>query len=232
MKKISFFVTLFSLVIILVIPPHLSATTRGFYSVVSKQGQSIYLYKDYHAIVVGINDYEWWPKLPNAVNDAKQVAGRLKKMGFQVKLVLNPSSRELRTVLTKLIYKTGREVDRAILFYYAGHGGTETLADGTKMGFIIPKDCPFLEKNPMGFGTHAISMKEIETASLRIKSKHVLMLFDSCFSGSLFSLVRAVPADITEKSARPVRQYITAGTEDESVPDHKGSPTRYLGKKC
>ena len=62
-------------------------------------------------------------------------------------------------------------------------------------------------------------MKEIESISLRIRAKHVLMLFDSCFSGSLFALVRAVPEDITEKSTLPVRQYITAGREDEQVPD-------------
>jgi hypothetical protein len=62
-------------------------------------------------------------------------------------------------------------------------------------------------------------MRDIESISLRIKAKHVLMLFDSCFSGSLFALVRAVPAAITEKSALPVRQYITAGGEDEQVPD-------------
>jgi hypothetical protein len=62
-------------------------------------------------------------------------------------------------------------------------------------------------------------MKDIEAYSLRIRSKHLLMLFDSCFSGSLFSMVRAVPEDISEKSSQPVRQYITAGTEEEQVPD-------------
>jgi hypothetical protein len=62
-------------------------------------------------------------------------------------------------------------------------------------------------------------MREIEAVSLKIKSKHVIMLFDSCFSGSLFSLVRSIPDNITAKSALPVRQYITAGTENEQVPD-------------
>jgi hypothetical protein len=32
-------------------------------------------------------------------------------------------------------------------------------------------------------------------------------------------MVRAVPEDISEKSSQPVRQYITAGTEEEQVPD-------------
>ena len=108
MKKITLFASLFTLMITLIIPLHLSATTRGFYNVVLKQGQSIYLYKDYHAIVVGISDYEWWPELPNAVNDAKEVADRLKKMGFQVKLVLNPISAKYERLDSAGTWRTGR----------------------------------------------------------------------------------------------------------------------------
>jgi HEAT repeat protein len=140
-------------------------------------------------------------------------------LGFTVKLFSNPNSAELKKVLNDMAYGYGREENRALLFYYAGHGQTEMLADGTKLGYIIPRDCPLLRDDPQGFVNRAVSMKDIETCSLRIRAKHVLMLFDSCFSGSLFSLVRAVPEDITEKSSLPVRQYITAGTEDETVPD-------------
>jgi hypothetical protein len=192
--------------------------TRGI-RVTAKQGQSLYLYMDYHALVVGVSNYEIWPKLPYAVKDAKEVASKLKDMGFKVRLIIDPTSQEMRTALNEMVYKTGLEVNRGLLFYYAGHGETETLADNTKMGYIIPKDSPLLKKDPLGFAAQAISMREIESISLRIKSKHVLMLFDSCFSGSLFGLVRAVPDDITEKSSFPVRQYITAGGEDEQVPD-------------
>jgi len=201
-----------------IFPTLLFATSRGI-RVTAKEGQSLYFYKDYYALIVGISNYEKWPKLPNAVNDAKEVAAKLKELGFEVKTVLDPTSREMKTVLNEMVYTMGGEENRAILFYYAGHGETETLADKTKMGYIIPRDCPLLDKNPMGFATHAISMRDIESASMRIKSKHVVMLFDSCFSGSLFALVRAVPHDITEKSTLPVRQYITAGREDEQVPD-------------
>ncbi|UCG11615.1 MAG: DUF1566 domain-containing protein [Deltaproteobacteria bacterium] len=62
-------------------------------------------------------------------------------------------------------------------------------------------------------------MKDMEMLALRVKSKHMLMLFDSCFSGSLFALARTAPTDITEKSVYPVRQFITAGGADETVPD-------------
>jgi len=224
MKKISFFIIL-SLLGLSLISSHLFAATRGI-RVVSKHGQSLYLYKDYHALVVGVSDYEKWPDLPNAIKDAEEVSRILKRLGFTVELVSNPNSTELKKALNDMAYRYGREENRALLFYYAGHGETEILADRTKLGYIIPRDCPLLRDDPQGFVNRAISMKDIEAYSLRIRSKHVLMLFDSCFAGSLFSLVRAVPEDITEKSSLPVRQYITAGTEDETVPD------RSMFKRC
>jgi uncharacterized caspase-like protein len=197
---------------------YLSAASRGI-RVVSKKGQPVYLYKDYHAVVIGVSDYEHWPTLPNAVKDAQEVFEAVKLLGFEANLVTNPTYQELRKVLNDLTYKYGREQNRALLFFYAGHGETEVMADGTRLGYIIPRDCPLLREDPQGFVNRAISMKDIEAYSLRIRSKHLLMLFDSCFSGSLFSMVRAVPEDISEKSSQPVRQYITAGTEEEQVPD-------------
>jgi uncharacterized caspase-like protein len=207
------------LLVVLLIVPSFSASTVNGIRVIDKEGRGLNLYKDYYALVVGISDYEKWPKLPNPVNDAREVAAKLKDLGFQVRMVLDPTTQEIKAALNDLVYETGRDEQRAILIYYAGHGETEDLADGTKMGYIIPKDCPLLKKDPKGFATHAVSMRDIESVSLRIQSKHVLMLFDSCFSGSLFNLVRAVPDDISEKSALPVRQYITAGRQDEPVPD-------------
>ena len=194
------------------------AATRGIHAV-SQEGQNLFLYKDYRALVIGVSNYDHWPKLPHADDDAIEVADKLKKLGYGVDLVLDPAHKDLRDALNRLVYFTGKEENRAILVFYAGHGETELLADSTKMGYIIPRDCPILKKDPMGFAAHAISMREIEAVSLKIKSKHVIMLFDSCFSGSLFSLTRSPPANISDKSRLPVRQYITAGTEDEQVPD-------------
>ena len=46
------------------------------------------------------------------------------------------------------------------------------------------------------------------------------MVFDSCFSGALFTLVRDRPSPyIEEMISHPVRSFITAGDKDEKVPD-------------
>ena len=197
---------------------NLPATQRGI-RVKAKSGESLYLYKDYHALVVGVSHYDKWPDLPNAVKDARMVATTLKGFDFNVKLLLDPTSTQLNAALTSIAFGVGEEKNRALLFYYAGHGETLELADGTELGYIIPSDCPLKTQDPTGFDQRAISMKQIETLALKIKSKHCLMVFDSCFSGSLFSLVRAAPTDISEKSTRSVRQFITAGEAGEQVPD-------------
>ena len=218
MKKRICFLSLLFLLLFLVIPPSSFSTMRGI-SVTAKKGQSLYLYKDYHALVVGISDYEKWPDLPSAAEDAKEVASRLKEIGFEVKLALDPSATELRRALSDVVYEAGREKNRALLFYFAGHGETLELADGTELGYIVPSDCPLKNMDPIGFDSKAVSMKDMEVLALKVKSKHFIMVFDSCFSGSLFNVVRAAPVDISEKSAQPVRQFITAGGAGEQVPD-------------
>jgi len=211
-------IILSALIVSLFFTVNLPAKQRGI-RIVAKSGQSLYLYKDYHALVVGVSDYNKWPDLPNAVKDAKEVASTLRGLGFTVKTLLDPTSKQLKTAFSDIAFGIGSERNRAVLFYFAGHGETLKLADGTELGYIIPKDCPLKTRNPIGFDDKAISMKDIEVLALKVKSKHFLMLFDSCFSGSLFNLVRAAPVDITEKSAKPVRQFITAGGPGEQVPD-------------
>jgi uncharacterized caspase-like protein len=217
MKRICFLSLLF-LPLFLALPVSSFSTMRGI-SVTAKKGQSLYLYKDYHALVVGISNYEKWPDLPSATKDAKEVASRLKEIGFEVKLALDPSAKELRKALSDVVYEAGMEKNRALLFYFAGHGETLELADGAELGYIVPSDCPLKNVDPIGFDSRAISMKDMEVLALKVKSKHFIMVFDSCFSGSLFNVVRAAPLDISEKSTLPVRQFITAGGAGEQVPD-------------
>ena len=217
-KSICFWPFLFSLLILAVPFSSFSTTMRGI-SVTAGNAQNLYLYKDYYALVVGVSNYEQWPDLPSAGKDAKEVAAKLKEIGFEVKLVVDPSAEQLRQALSDMVYEKGGENNRALLFYFAGHGETLELADGTQLGYIVPGDCPLKKSDPMGFDSKAISMKDIEVLALKVKSKHFIMLFDSCFSGSLFNVVRAAPVDISEKSALPVRQFITAGGAGEQVPD-------------
>ncbi len=72
------------------------------------------------ALVVGNGDYQKIP-LKNPVNDAKDFASALKKLGFEVILKTNTSIQEFDTVIEQF----GRRLEETKgvgLFFYAGHG--------------------------------------------------------------------------------------------------------------
>jgi hypothetical protein len=161
----------------------------------SGSSQQIQLYSGYHALIVGCSDYRvGWPSLPNPVKDAMEVASLLKSMGWTVDLLANPDGATLRRELNKLVTGPGRNKEKAILVWFSGHGQTIEEADGTKLGYLVPVDAPDPDKDFLGFLERAISMRQIETVSKQIRSKHVLMAFDSCFSGAIFQMVRARPS--------------------------------------
>ena len=63
-------------------------------------------------------------------------------------------------------------------------------------------------------------MAEVKTWADNSDARHILFLFDSCFSGSVFlSRQNLKPPALFLKSAlRKTRQFITAGNEEETVP--------------
>lgn len=87
------------------------------------------------------------------------------------------------------------------------------------MGYLVPTDAPDPQQDLNGFLDKALDLQMIDVYSRRIQSKHALFLFDSCFSGELFALSRAVPEEIASNTTKPVRQYITSGSANETVPD-------------
>ena len=97
-----YLITISLLILYFFSPLSTLAASTGIHAL-SKQGKRIYFYEDYHAFVIGIDNYDQWPKLPYAPDDAKQVAERLKMMGYQVRLILDPTARELKAVFNSLI---------------------------------------------------------------------------------------------------------------------------------
>jgi hypothetical protein len=185
-----------------------------------EDGKEIKLYDKSYALVIGVSDYaRGWPKLPGVKNDIEAVARALERHGFQVTVVENPDSIQLDKAFKTFIDTYGMNVENRLLFYFAGHGHTVKQSYGEEMGYIVPADAPLPDRDAAGFRSKAMDMQQMELYARRIQSKHALFLFDSCFSGALFALSRAVPDAISYKTARPVRQFITSGSADEKVPD-------------
>ncbi|MFC1856083.1 caspase domain-containing protein [Thermodesulfobacteriota bacterium] len=183
------------------------------------KGAEIAMFKESHALLIGAADYEYWPDLPGVEDDILAVSDALKEHGFSVDIVRDPDRAQLLSAFDDFINKYGYNIESRLIFYFAGHGHTVKKSYGDDMGYIVPTDAPNPNRDLRGFKGKAIDMQLIEVYAKKVESKHVLFLFDSCFSGSIFSLSRAVPANISYKTAKPVRQFITAGSANETVPD-------------
>ena len=116
--------------------------------------------------MVGCSDYRsGWPRLPNPVKDAKEVASMLKKLGWRVDILEDPDEKILKRELNKLVTGPGKYRGKAILVWFSGHGQTIEEADGTKLGYLVPVDAPDPDKDLLGFMERAVSMRQIETVS-------------------------------------------------------------------
>lgn len=181
------------------------------------------LYGRRFAVVVGVNEYEAWPKLEGAVPDARRVAESLRRRGFDevIEVYDADATREhiLRLLGAELPRKT-RSEDLAVIFF-AGHGQTETLPNGEKRGYVIPVD----GTTDSVFAT-AISMDQLRSLSGRMEAKHVYYVMDSCYSGLGF--VRGIrPIEKTSDYVAKVTSYravqmITAGQEGEMASEQGG----------
>ncbi len=181
------------------------------------------LYRKSFAIIIGINNYESWPSLEFASADAQAVRKKMEQTGFDnITLLIDRAatkSRILAELFHELPSKVGRE-DR-VVFFFAGHGQTETLINGGKRGYIIPVDADHND-----YPATSISMDQIRNLSRRISAKHILYVMDSCYSGLGLNRSPGVSPKISNylrkvSSMRAV-QIITAGGKDEQVQEKEG----------
>ena len=222
----TFFITLIAIVfcsaaIFIGAPDLFPQTTRGMkISVRTKTGEEIELYKASYALIVGNGNYRnGWDPLPGATRDVQEVAAALKTHGFNVTLKTDLTKDKFEDAFETFV-QNGKNEDARLLFYYAGHGYTEELADGEHLGYLVMVDAPF-PKNGDIDGSKSVDMESLVTQSRRMQSRHVLFVFDSCFSGTILNARSQIPPPYVSNNVKyPVRQFITAGRADEIVPDH------------
>jgi hypothetical protein len=176
--------------------------------------ETVKLYGSSHALVIGIDKYTGgWPRLSNAVNDARAVAEELDRQGFDVTLKTNLTATPLDQSLKEFFAIKGNDPNARLLLWYAGHG--HTLRGE---GYLVPADAP--PASSPRFLITAMPMRGFGTLVRYARSKHVLAVFDSCFSGTVFTArAGALPAAITKKTTKPVRQFLTSGDAGQQVRD-------------
>ncbi len=184
------------------------------------------LYRASYALVIGINRYErGWPILRNAVKDARLVAEELKLKGFDVTLKMNLDSRSLKQEFEEFIILKGSDSQSRLFIWFAGHG--HTLGGE---GFLVPTDAD-LPDNESQFRLRALPLMRFKEYASQAKSKHIFAVFDSCFSGTIFNVLRGVepPLAITRVTTFPVRQFLSSGDDKQKVSDNGTFRKLFIG---
>ena len=129
----------------------------------------------YHALVIGNNGYRSLPRLRTAVNDAKAAARLLEDhYGFRVTLLIDATRADILRALRK--HREKRTDQDNLLVYYAGHGWLDKAAG---RGYWWPVDAHENDE------TNWIDNAYITGAVRAMSAKHVMVVADSCYSGTL-----------------------------------------------
>lgn len=136
------------------------------------------------ALLVGINTYPAGSALSGCVNDSKDWASYLKGFGYVPTLLLNRKATRAAIISSlKEMLKSLRPGDTGV-FAYSGHGSWVPCTDGSERDrrseCICPVDC---------IGDESKIILDDEIAALlssRAKGSRVLMMSDSCHSGTVY----------------------------------------------
>ena len=145
------------------------------------------------AVVVGVGEYDSRaiPRLRFAARDAEAMYTYLTTQGGYPKdnvVLLTDSTAQKPTLLNIkralgdfLARRAGR--DDMVLIYFAGHGAPEVDAAGAEgdglSKYLIPRDA-----DPDSLYTTALPMDEIQRIFARVQAERIVMLLDTCYSGT------------------------------------------------
>jgi len=165
---------------------------------------------------MGINQYQEWPHLRTAVNDAKGLRDILvQRYGFadERTILLTDAEATRGRILSDLRnLASSLKDDDNLLVYFAGHG---QLDDLTGDGYWIPVEGK--QKDLLSWVAHS-SIKNI-LSSDKVRGKNIVVVTDSCYSGTLLrggpSLLsmedRNYRQRLVQLSSKRSRQVITSG---------------------
>jgi formylglycine-generating enzyme required for sulfatase activity len=180
---------------------------------------------------IGIDKYDAWPRLSNAVSDARGTLAAFARHGFEElwpPLLDGAATADaMRGVAADL---SALGTDDSLVLFFAGHGHTviRTFQEGdaTKTGYIIPVDG---DRSP-GSARRWIRLDTWLSDIARCPAKHILVVLDACHSGiALGQLIKWRDSQESTESfnqlaQRRSRKVITSALDDQRAMD--GGPVQ------
>lgn len=143
------------------------------------------------AVLFGNNAYlNPIPSLETPISDVQAIANLLRtRFGYEVRVLTDARKADVASALNQISAEAGP--GDSVLVFYAGHG---YLMDDTHMGYWIPVDGS--TKSPANW----VSNTDISKYLKNITAQQVILVSDSCFSGSLTRELK-VSTSLSDKSA-------------------------------
>ncbi len=182
-----------------------------------------------YAVIIGINNYrDGITTLKTPVNDAKEVANILQNIyGFETILLADNSATKdgiLETI--ENIAKKTKANDQMII-YYGGHGYFEKQ---TNTSYWLPSDA---KSNSYVKG---IKSKDITDLLKMSPSKQVLVVADSCYSGTMerntnisWNSMNETRANFLKKQLKEPSRILLSSGGNEPVSDGNGKHSVFAG---
>lgn len=141
-------------------------------------GKKDTLSRSNYALVIGIDNYDDWTNHTGAISIAGRVGNELEKIGFDVTYRFNLNWIDFESEIKKFLGNEKIDENASLFLWFSGYGYSEG-----KQGFLVPKDAPG-KKDP-GFKIKAFPVRRLEEYLRVTKAKHVFLVFDACFTGTI-----------------------------------------------
>ena len=170
----------------------------------------------YYALVIGIQNYNdpQFPKLENPIRDAQMFYNAItSKYTFNeedVKFLKDATNMEIEQALEDFSKKV--KSNDSFVIFYAGHGFFDEAANN---GYWIPVNA--VKSSRTTWFRNSVLRDYLR----EIRSKHILLISDACFGGSIFQSrgISDASTAIQNLYEHPSRKAMTSGTKNETVSD-------------
>lgn len=174
------------------------------------------------ALVIGNSQYANTGPLPNAINDARDIAGELKKLGFRIygHPVTNFSKPALEAEIEK--FSEAAVGASAAVVWYSGHGIVMAEQTGEiPVEWIVPVDAKISSRKDAS--TSAIRLGTLSNAVLAAK-KLRLVVMDACRDTRFYSGARGLRAYRDKNPGVVVVYSAQKGSIAQDGPENGNSP--------
>jgi len=193
----------------------------------------------YHALLIAVQDYEYHPCTPNLqfpIHDIQRLKTVLiERYVFEpdkIYTLINPTRRDIVRKLFELADELGSTDN--LLIFYAGHGHKDSKNE--ERGYWMPRDACYVfpsnpkcetsnvvaeQKEPENTPETWLSHADVRDWVARIKTKHTLLITDSCYGGTFANLRRGNIENLPpeEQYKYPSKRFMSSGNSHESVDD-------------